>query len=325
MKKFLVFMLVVSMVAFAGCAFAADAGDTVDHPSTNPVDDTAPTSDATSGYTTEQIQQLTTDVTSTYTAETTALGTMASGAVAASIVPTERAIALQNATGGQVISGDVSEPDATETRNSFINFLVRLLAAARKAGQTQPQGKGAAVPPDMNMASRTAGARLSATASRDVYSVKVDFNVAEMKEFSPDHYYFYPQRDNLDISGNGNMKFTYVSADNTTSGDLATKETLASLQNNATVYLVFNYNGNPATGGLGITEYTSDDAVTLMKPIVIATKDSADASYVISIDYTPNTTDTTPTGVGGSGGGCVAGTSALALAVLGLFIAKRRG
>ena len=93
-----------------------------------------------------------------------------------------------------------------------------------------------------------------------------------------------------------------------TNGTIANKEKFGSsiAARGDIVLMYFVYDPDTPTGGKTIVKGASASDGVLNSGLVV-------------------TSGSTPTSLRSSGGGCVAGTSALALAVLGLFIAKRRG
>lgn len=75
------------------------------------------------------------------------------------------------------------------------------------------------------------------------------------------------------------------------------------------------------------TVSANDIIVIAFKPTTSTTDDNYPVSTSANVTFAPAavTTQSASAVLGSSGGGCALGTSALALAVLGLFIAKRRG
>lgn len=103
------------------------------------------------------------------------------------------------------------------------------------------------------------------------------------------------------LKGTGFWKLAYMDASGTAHLLTASDFYNGTVTNGNVIFWIFVFNTSDSTTGVG--EISSSAAPATIAPEL----------YI---------SDSTEVNIGSSGGGCVAGTSALALAVLGLFIAK---
>ncbi len=323
MKKLLVFTLVVSMLAFAGCAWAADS-DSGSHGTLTPEQQAGQAVTGVTGY--EELTEEEVTAVEEAIADAIRAGMIADAAVKAynTIVQTAESIAqvARNPLPSAISAAADANTDGVPAGSSVLNVsdLVSSGAVTVEAPEATTAAAFLKIASDPNVVAFPApkltvdstvadGAVLQTTMYTGVggFDSSLFANVKKLV--------FYPDPLNYPNTTSTNMWLVYQNPGETEFKTLTANSTEAEIKavkDGATILQRFIYSANSNTGVRGAAKDENGNTVY-------------SGGFVADSTGSSSGGDTETPVLGGSGGGCVAGSSALALAVLGLFIAKRRG
>ena len=324
MKKLLVFTLVVSMLAVAGVAFAAD--DTNPHAQQIQTDvegfdelssedqatvetailDTASSTSKTVAEVIAIYNEISSNAAVTAAAATSMLDSAATTAKAAttdSNVPSGSTVAnVADLTSTGAVSIDTADAATTAA------LMEKVAADSTLAAFPAP--KLTVDPTQVDD-----GTVLEVTMFNGNFSADIFASVNKL--------IFYPDPVNSPDVSSDNMWLLYKNPSDTTFTTLTSSSSSSDIRavaDYATVLQRFIYSSTAFTGVRGAALNDSGDMEFTGAFMTSTASDSSSGGSDTPSGGDEPTTHT----LGGSGGGCVAGTSVLALAVLGVFLAKRR-
>ena len=280
MKKLLVVLSLVMVLAFAGSSFAASVGHI--------------------SY--EEAQTIANNLNAQLSENTTAAQALAD--------------LLENALNNQGYA-TVGSENFSSAATTQVQALVQTLRAGGNASAEEIQAAVVACNVDLTdllVALGLSAADITAAVDPVRVAVATVVDIKTWKSKGLTGLTFYPQISDTSIVAASDVMWLEY----TTNGTTFTRfdpANASSVSDDASFVIVFLYNADPATGGVGKvvpTDWTGKTPVTSVSPVIVPTFKASGGDTPVDDDNT----------VGGSGGGCVAGTSALALAVLGMFIAK---